>query len=66
MNTLAAIDLLLGLLSRAQLVSDAIRNARAEGRDELSADELDGIVAASDQATADLDAAIAAARAAGR
>lgn len=66
MKVLAAIELLLALMDRATAVSDLIKGAIADGRDELTAEEWDQIKAADDTARAELEAALQRARDAGR
>lgn len=65
MGTLAAVDLVLALLTRAQAISSIIAQAQAENRDITQA-ELDQIVADDDKARTDLVAAIEKAKAEGR
>ena len=65
MKTLAAIDLVMALLIRAQQVSALVAHAQAEGRD-LSPEEWAQIISANDDARAVLAAAIAKAEAEGR
>lgn len=66
MQITAALELLFQLTQAAAKFSALIQQARAEGRTELSADELNSLIAENDKATADLSAAIAAAKAEGR
>ena len=66
MTVTQAIDLLLALITQMQRVSNMISTARAEGRDSLTAAELDEIAGANDEARAKLDAAIGQAEAEGR
>lgn len=61
----AGLEILIQLIDRAAAASAIIKNARAEGRDVSSA-ELAKLRAEGDQALADLDAAIAQAKAEGR
>jgi hypothetical protein len=61
----AGLEILIQLIDRAAAASAIIKNARAEGRDVTSA-ELATLRAEGDQALADLDAAIAQAKAEGR
>ena len=65
MNTLAAVDLVLALLTRVQAISSIIAQAQAEKRDITQA-ELDQIVADDDKARVDLVAAIEKAKSEGR
>jgi hypothetical protein len=58
MTVVAAIDLMLALLSRAAEVSQVIAAARAEGRDTLTPDEWAAILKADDAARDALLAAI--------
>ncbi len=58
MKTLAALDLLVALLARAQGVSQLIQRAQAEGRDALTQAEFGQLVAADDAARARLEKAI--------
>lgn len=60
-----AIQLLLQLLDRATAIGALISNAQKQGRD-VTASELDTLVAADDTARKELQAAIDAAKAAGR
>lgn len=62
----AALLLLSALLSSATKVSAAIAEAHAKGETTLSTDAWAGITGAADKADSDLDAAIAAAKAAGK
>ena len=62
-NALVATNALLSLLDRATAISTVLAKAQAEGRD-VSDAELDVAVAQDDAARANLDAAIAKARAA--
>ncbi len=57
MNTLVAIDLVLGLLTRAAAVQQLLAASRAEGRD-ITAAELDALLVADDAERAALQAAI--------
>ena len=61
MNEALVLQLLLGLLDRATQIGALLATARKEGRD-VSDSELDALAAKDDQARADLDAAIKAAR----
>jgi hypothetical protein len=65
MGTLAAVDLVLALLVRAQAISSIIAQAQAENRDITQA-ELDRIVSDDDKARTDLVAAIEKAKSEGR
>lgn len=65
MGTLAAIDLILALITRAQAISSLVAQAQAEKR-ELTRAEWDQIISEDDKARADLAAAIEKARAEGR
>lgn len=65
MGTLAAVDLVLALLTRAAAISSIITQAQAEKRDITQA-ELDQIVSDDDKARTDLVAAIEKAKAEGR
>jgi hypothetical protein len=65
MSTLAAIDLVLALITRAQQISLLVAQAQAEGR-ELSKADWDEIIAENDLAKSALEAAIAKAKAEGR
>lgn len=56
-NALVAVDLLIGLLDRATVISDLIRKAQSEGRD-ITAAELDQLAKEDDTARAALQAAI--------
>lgn len=58
MGIAEAIDLVMTLVSRAGTVSSLIKKARAEGRDTLSDDEVNQLVAENDAARAELQAAI--------
>ena len=60
-NAAIAINLILGLLDRAQAIGGLISKAQAEGRDITDA-ELDGLAATDDAAKIALAAAIAKAR----
>jgi hypothetical protein len=60
-NAAILVDLLLGLLDRANAIGALISKAKAEGRDVTDA-ELDALVAQDDAARAALVAAIAKAR----
>lgn len=62
----AAVDLLVALLSNAQKISQLIQAAQAAGQSTLTADQWAQITGADDSAEADLAAAIAAAKAAGK
>jgi len=66
MKLAAAIDLLLTLITQAQRVSTIIAQARAEGRESLSEDDINELTAANDDARAELEAAIETARTEGR
>lgn len=55
--TLAAVDMLIGLLDRARGVSELIKKARAEGRD-VSEAEIDALSAETDQAISDARASV--------
>lgn len=66
MKITAALELLLQLSQGAARLTALISQARAEGRDELTADELHAVTTENDKATADLVAAIAKAKAEGR
>jgi len=57
-STVAALNLLLQILTQAQGLTALIQKARAEGRD-VSEDELDSLVEADDAARVALDAEIA-------
>jgi hypothetical protein len=65
MGTLAAIDMVLALLTRAQQISALVNKAQAEGRD-LTAEEWAEITQADDKARSDLALAIEKAKAEGR
>lgn len=58
MNTAAAIELLLAMINSAGPVSEAIRNAHAQGR-KMTLDELQAAFDQDDAAKLDLEAAIA-------
>lgn len=58
MDIATAINLLLSLVARAGNVSDLIKNARAEGRESLTEDEVDALLEENNAARAELDAAI--------
>lgn len=60
-NAAIAVDLILGLIDRAQAIGGLIAKAQAEGRDITDA-ELDGLAAGDDAARIALTAAIARAR----
>lgn len=62
--TLLAIQLLMGLLDRAQAISTLLNKAKAEGRDVTDA-EIDELAAGDDAARAVLQAAIDKARGGG-
>jgi hypothetical protein len=62
-NTALAVDLILGLIDRANAIGGLIGKAQAEGRDITDA-ELDALAAGDDAAKIALAAAIAKARAA--
>ena len=62
----AAVDLLVALLSNASTISQLIQSAQAAGQTELTAAQWATITGADDSAEAQLSAAIAAAKAAGR
>ena len=64
-GALAAIDLILALITRAQAISTLVAQAQAEGRD-LNQADWDKITADSDKARDDLVAAIEKARIEGR
>ena len=64
-GALAAIDLILALITRAQAISTLVAQAQAEGRD-LNQADWDKITADSDKARDDLVAAIEKARLEGR
>lgn len=64
-NLNAAITLLLNLTAAAGKVSGLIAQARNEGRDDLTAEELAGLRASDEAARGDLVAAIEAAQAGG-
>ena len=64
-GALAAIDLILALITRAQAISTLVAQAQAEGRD-LNKADWDKITADSDKARDDLVAAIEKARIEGR
>jgi hypothetical protein len=66
MNALAAIDVVLALISRATAISAMIGKAQAEGRTELSTEEWDQVISENDAAREALAAAIAKAKAEGR
>jgi hypothetical protein len=59
------LEILIQLIDRAAAASAIIKTARAEGRD-VTSEELAKLRAEGDQALADLDAAIAQAKAEGR
>ena len=61
MGTAAVLQLLFGLLDRAQAISQLLSTAQAEGRDVTSA-ELDALVAQDNAARVELEAAIKKAR----
>ena len=65
MGTLAAIDLVLALITRAQQISVLVAQAQSEGRD-LSAEEWSEVIKADDQARTALTDAIAKAKSEGR
>lgn len=65
MNVAAALELLLQLAGTAGQVSALIARARADGRDEISEDDMASVVGADDAARARLVAAIEQAKAAG-
>jgi len=62
----AAVDLLVALLSNASTISQLIQSAQAAGQTELTPAQWATITGADDSAEAQLAAAIAAAKAAGR
>lgn len=66
MNVAAALELLLQLAGTAGQVSALIARARAEGRTEISEEDLASVVGADDAARARLVAAIEAAKVEGR
>lgn len=66
MKISAAVELVLQLLAGASQLSALIAQARAEGREDLTDDELHSLIVASDKATADLAGAIERAKAEGR
>lgn len=66
MKSAAAIDLLLALMQNAARISSLITQARLEGREELTPDELQSIILDNDGARALLVDAIARARGDGR
>lgn len=66
MKVSAALELLLQLTAAGAKLSALISQARAEGRDELTADELNSLTAENDAASASLAAEIAKAKAEGR
>lgn len=66
MQVTAAIDLLLTMINRAQRVSAMIQSAKEQGRTSLTDEEVDELVTKNDTARAELDAAIAKAKAEGR
>ena len=65
-NITAGVGLLLQLLAQATQISTAIARARAEGRDDITEDDLNEAVGRDDAAREKLVAAIAAAEAQGR
>ena len=62
----AAVDLLVALLSNASTISQLIQSAQAAGQTELTPAQWATITGADDSAEAQLAAAIAAVKAAGR
>lgn len=66
MKITAALELLLQATQAAARLSALIATARAEGREELTADELHTVIVENDKATADLALAIEKAKAEGR
>ena len=62
----AAVDLLVALLSNASTISQLIQSAQAAGQTELTPAQWATITGADDSAEAQLAAAIAATKAAGR
>lgn len=50
MRTDAALTLLFGIIDRAAAISAIIANAKADGREELTDEELHAIVTADDEA----------------
>lgn len=66
MKITAALELALQLMQGGAQLAALITKARAEGRDELTEEEVHSLIVESDKATADLAAAIAAAKAKGQ
>lgn len=66
MKVTAALELLLQLTTAGAKLSALISQARAEGRDELTGDELHSVIVENDAATAALANEIAKAKAEGR
>jgi hypothetical protein len=62
----AAIDLLVALLNNAQNIGQIIQTAQANGQTKLTPEQWASITGADDSAEANLTAAIAAAKAAGK
>ena len=62
----AAVDLLVALLANASTISQIIQSAQAAGQTDLTPAQWSQITGADDSAEAQLAAAIAAAKAAGR
>lgn len=63
MKISAALELALQLMAGASRLTTLIKTARAEGRDELTAVELNSVIVENDAAATELLAAIAAAKA---
>lgn len=66
MNTVAAIDLVLALITRLHRVSQMLATARAAGQESLTDEQLDQLIAEDDAARDELRAAIARAKSEGR
>lgn len=66
MKITAALELLLQAAQGVARLSTLISQARAEGRDDLTADEVHSVIVENDKATADLALAIEKAKAEGR
>lgn len=58
MDLTTALSLLVALLGQANKLGELIRNARAEGRTDLTEEELDSLAGADDDARARLQALI--------
>lgn len=58
MEVAVALELLLQLLTKAEAIGALIRKARAEGRTDLTEEEVDGLVGKDDVARARLQAVI--------